>query len=179
MPFTNRVTTMRITTFDSDEHKPCGIEVPLRRLAASPEPLKAASWQKLLQLVVHLQSDRSEHELCGHVLLEELHLHEREPPDPIRDMQMKRFMEEWRTVNPDVATWGIRLSREMRRRFPPKPGVRISVRIDWHDYAPLRDGLPEMHYRFQVERPGKTVSEDARAKDLVEAERIICEAFGW
>ncbi len=170
---------MRITTFDLDEHKPCGIEVPLRRLAASPEPLAAARWQKLVELVVHLQSSRLEPELWGQILLEELFLHEREPPDPIRDMQMKRFMGEWRVLNPDPATWGDRLSREMRRRFPPKPGVRLSVRVDWRDYAPLREGLPEMHYRLQVERPGKTISEDARAKDVVEAERIICEAFGW
>lgn len=170
---------MGITIFNLDEDDPCGIEVPLRRLVASPEPLQAARWQKLLELVVHLQSRRSEHELLGYIILDELHLGEREPPDPIRDMQMKRFMEEWRALNPDPAEWGDRLDREMNRRFPLKPGVRLSVRVDWRDYAPLREGLPEMHYRFQVKRPGKTGSEDARARDFIEAERIICEAFGW
>jgi hypothetical protein len=170
---------MRITTFDLDEHKPCAIDVPLRRLAASADPLKAASWQKLLDLVAHLQSGGSEHELWGQILLQELRLHKPEPSDPIRDMQKKRFMDEWRALNPDPATWGDRLIREMRRRFPPKPGVLLSVRVDWQDYAPLRDGLPEMHYRFQIHRPGKAISEDARAKDPVEAEGIICKAFGW
>jgi hypothetical protein len=170
---------MRITTLDLVEHKPCAIDVPLRRLAASAEPLKAASWQKLLDLIAHLQSDGSERELWGQVVLQELKLLKPEPPDPIRDMQIKRFMDEWRALNPDPATWGGRLSDEMRRRFPPKPGVCVSVRVDWQDYAPLRDGLPEMHYRFQVERPGKTITEDARAKNVVEAERIVCEAFGW
>ncbi len=112
-------------------------------------------------------------------MLQELLLHEPEPPDPVRDREMKRFVDEWRAQNPDPTTWGNRLSREMRRRFPSKPKVCVSVWVDWQDYTPLRDGLPEMHYRFQVKRPGKTISEDARTKDPVEAERIICEAFGW
>jgi hypothetical protein len=170
---------MRITTFDLDDHKPCAIDVSLRRLAASAEPLKAASWQKLLDLVTHLQSRDSEHELWGQIVLQELLLHKPEPSDPVRDMQMKRFMDEWRALNPDPATWGDRRRREMRRRFPTQPGVRVSVRVHWRDYAPLRDGLPELHYRFQVRRPGKTITEDARANDVVEAERIICAAFGW
>src|SRR5258708_4444610 len=115
---------MRITTFDLDEHRPCGIEVPVRRLAASPKPLEAAFWNKLLELVEHLQSSDSEHELWGQIVLQELLLHEPEPPDPMRDMQMKRFMAEGRVLNPDQATWGSRLRGEMRRRFAPKPGVR-------------------------------------------------------
>jgi hypothetical protein len=57
--------------------------------------------------------------------------------------------------------------------------VSVSVRVDWRDYAPLRDGLPEMHYRLQVERPGATLTEDVRAKDVFEAARSIREAFGW
>ena len=112
-------------------------------------------------------------------MLQELVLFKREPLDPVRERQMKEFMDEWRASNPHPTTWGNSLSREMRRRFPHKPGIRVSVRVDWRDYAPLRDGVPEMHYRFQVERPGKTITEDARAKDPAEAERIICEAFGW
>jgi hypothetical protein len=170
---------MQITTFDLDEHKPCGIEVPLGRLAASPEPLEAAYWHKLLELVEHLQLSGSEHELWGQIVHQELLLREPEPPDPVRDREMKKFMDEWRALNPDPTTWGNRLIREKMQRFPPKPGVRVSVRVDWRDYAPLRDGLPEMHYRFQVKRPGRTITEDARAKDPVEAERIICEAFRW
>jgi hypothetical protein len=175
----NRLATMRITTFDLDEHKACGIEVTLRRLAESPTPLEAASWHKLLELVAHLQASGSEPQLWGQIVLQELLLHKPEPPDPVRDREIKKFMDEWRALNPDPTTWGNRLSREMRRRFPPKPGVLVSVRVDWRDYAPLRDGLPEMHFRFQVQRPGTAISQDARAKDPLEAERIICEAFGW
>ncbi len=170
---------MRITTFDLDEHQPCAIDVALRRLAASAEPLKAASWQKLLDLVAYLQSGASESELRGQIVRHELLLFKPEPPDPIRDMQMKRFMKEWRALNPDSAMWGDRrFRREMMRRFPTKPEVRVSVRIDWRDHAPLQDGLPEMHYRFQITRRGKTLTEDARVKDVVEAARIVCEAFG-
>jgi hypothetical protein len=95
---------MRITTFDLDEHKPCGIEVPLRRLAASPEPLEGASWQKLLDLVAHLQTDGLEHELWGQIVLRELRLRKPQPPDPVRDREMKRFMDEWRALNPDPST---------------------------------------------------------------------------
>jgi hypothetical protein len=149
---------MRITTIDLDEDKACGIDVPPRRLAASHEPLEAASWQKILELVTHLQSSGSEHELWGQIMLQRLNLLKRERPDPARDREMQEFMGEW---------------------FPLKAEVCVSVWVDWRDYAPLRDGLPELHYRFQVKRPGKTLTEDARAKDLMEAERIICEAFGW
>ena len=95
------------------------------------------------------------------------------------DLSGSGSVDEWRALNPDPTSWGNSLSRELRRQFPPKPKTRVSVRVDWRDYAPLRDGVPEMHYRFQVERHGKTITEDARAKDPAEAERIICEAFGW
>jgi hypothetical protein len=155
------------------------MDVLLQRLAASTEPLEAASWQKLVELVAHLESTGSEQELWGQILLQELHLYKPEPPDPIRNRQMQRFMDEWRAQHPDPAMWGKPLDRELLRRFPPKPGIQVSVRVDWQDYAPLREGLPEMHYRLQVKRPGKTLSEDRRANDPVDAERILCEAFGW
>lgn len=170
---------MRIMTFDLDEHKLYGIEAVLRHRAASPQPLEAASWNRLLELVTHLQSSGTEYELWGQIVLQELLLHKPEAIDPVRDLEMKQFMDEWRAQNPDPTTWGDRLNREITRRFPPRPGVRVSVRADWRDNTPLRDGLPEMHYRFQIKRPGKTLTEDARTKDLVEAERIIYEAFGW
>jgi len=170
---------MRITTFDLDQHKPCGIEVKVRCLAASPERLEAASWHKLLELVEHLLSSGPDHELWGQIMHRELLLNKPGPPDPVRDREMKKFIDEWRALHPDPGTWGNLLSLEMRHRFPPEPGVCVSVWVDWRDYAPLRDGLPEMHYRFQVKRPEKTITEDARTKDLVAAERIICEAFGW
>jgi hypothetical protein len=169
---------MQITTLDLDEHTRCGIEVSLQRLAASPESLEAASWQKLLQLVEHLQSSDPEQELWAFIILDKIVLHKPEPPDPVLEWQMKRFVDEWRALNPDQSTWGNRLSREMRQRFPPKPKVEVTLWVDWRDYSPLRDGLPEMHYRFNIDHPGKSLTDDARAKNLVEAERIICEAFG-
>jgi hypothetical protein len=171
--------TMRINHFDTDQLKPCGIEVQLRQLATTSEPMEAASWQKLLELVAHLQSDGSEFEIGSFLLSKELHLFKREPLDPILAMQMKRFAEQWRIQNPDQTTWGNRLSQEMRRRFPTKPGVDVSVQVDWRDYGPIHNGFPEMHYRFQIKRPESTITEDARAKEVVEAGRIISEAFGF
>lgn len=170
---------MHITTFNLDENKPCPIDEQLRRLAADTEPLKTAYWQKLLDLITHFQAVDSEHELMCDILFQDLLLDEPEPSDPIREMQIRRFIDKWRSLNPKPEDWRDSFDSEMSRRFPLKPGIRISVRVDWRDRAPLRDGLPEMHYRFQIERPGKTISEDARAKDVVEAERVIFEAFGW
>jgi hypothetical protein len=131
---------MRITTFDLDQDQLCGIEVPLRRFAASTEPFEAAYWEKLLDLVTQLQSNDCENEIHGHILFNELTLCERDPR---------------------------------------KSEVRVSVRVDWQDYAPLQDGFPEMHYRLQVSRPEKTLTEDSRTVDPNAAARIICRAFGF
>src|SRR5437879_5269387 len=121
---------MRITTFDHDvSDKPCDIEVPLRRLASSTTAMEAAYWHKLLELAEHLQSSGPEPELWGHIILQELMLSKPQPPDPVRDQKMKEFMDEWRVLNPDPTTWRNKLSREMRRRFPPKPEVRVTVRV--------------------------------------------------
>ncbi len=62
---------MWITTFDLEERKRCGIEVPLRRLAASLDPLKAACWRKVLELVEQLESNRLEREIWGHIVIDE------------------------------------------------------------------------------------------------------------
>jgi hypothetical protein len=55
----------------------------------------------------------------------------------------------------------------------------VTVWIDWRDYAPVRDGLPEAHYRLQIRRGNAALSQDARAATPEEVERIIWEAFGW
>src|SRR5262245_1985972 len=57
--------------------------------------------------------------------------------------------------------------------------VLVRVSVDWFDYAPLRDGFPEAHYRFQIHRGQRVVSRDARAFFTAEAEQVICDAFGW
>ena len=65
--------------------------------------------------------------------------------------------------------------------WPGNPANRVHVRVwvDWKDFAPLRDGLPEMHYRLQIKRPGRIATKDARSRDAEEVNRIIREAFGW
>ena len=57
--------------------------------------------------------------------------------------------------------------------------VLVKVWVDWFDFAPLKDGLPEAHYRLQIERGKSPVSSDARANTVSEAEHAIWEAFGW
>jgi hypothetical protein len=132
---------MRLLTLDLhvDPPQACDIEVPLRRLASSPERLVAAQWQKLLELVQTLHEDGPYPEAWGQVLGDELY------------------------VSPE---------NDANR-------VVVRVRADWRDHAPWRDGLPEMHYRLQIERSGAELSEDARARSPEEVRRIIYEAFGW
>jgi hypothetical protein len=57
--------------------------------------------------------------------------------------------------------------------------VTVRVRVDWQDFAPLCDGLPEMHYGLQIERQGAKLNTDARTRSPEESGRIIREAFGW
>jgi hypothetical protein len=35
-----------------------------------------------------------------------------------------------------------------------------------------------MHYRIQIKRPGKGVTEEARAQNPAECERVLRKAFG-
>ena len=58
-------------------------------------------------------------------------------------------------------------------------GARVHVRADWQDFGPVRDGLPEMHYRLSIRRPGSSLSRDERACEPSDVERLIWEAFGW
>jgi len=57
--------------------------------------------------------------------------------------------------------------------------VLVRVWVDWFDYAPLKEGLPEAHYRLQVQRRERVVSQDVRAASTTEAEEAIWQAFGW
>jgi hypothetical protein len=57
--------------------------------------------------------------------------------------------------------------------------VSVDVWVDWRDYGPLRDGLPEAYYRLQIRRGKAPCTRDARAATPAEAEQIIWEAFGW
>ena len=132
---------MRIVTLelDADPPEPCDIEVPLQRLACSPEPLVSVRWHKLLDLVEVLRADGPHPVAWGHILGDELLL---SPGNPVNR-------------------------------------VTVRVRVDWQDFSPLRHGLPEMHYRLQIQRRGAKLSRDARAPSPEEVERIIREAFGW
>jgi hypothetical protein len=57
--------------------------------------------------------------------------------------------------------------------------VWVQVWADWPDYGPVRDGLPVMHYRLQIRRPGSNLSRDERMATPAESERVIWQAFGW
>jgi hypothetical protein len=126
-----------ILDLDSDPPEWCDIEIPLRRLASSPQPVVAARWSKFLELVEVLRADGPHPEVQGLILCDELML----------------------TRRGNLAT--------------------VRVRVDWRDYAPLRDGLPEMHYRVQIEPRFAKLSREVRTRSPEEVEGIIREAFGW
>src|SRR5262249_16153737 len=44
--------------------------------------------------------------------------------------------------------------------------ARVHIRADWRDYGPARDGIPEMHYRLSIRRPGSPLRRDERASEL-------------
>lgn len=58
-------------------------------------------------------------------------------------------------------------------------GRCLQIWVDWNDYGPLRDGLPETHFRLSMRRGNGTLSIDARAKTVEDAGQVIYEAFGW
>jgi hypothetical protein len=72
------------------------------------------------------------------------------------------------------------LNRELTL-MPANPANRVSVRVwtDWRDYGPVRDGLPVLHYRMQIQRRSSQRTVDARADSPEEAKRIIYQAFGY
>ena len=78
---------MRITTLLEDLTLG-GIEIPLRRLATSPNRLKAASWRKLLELVDYLQTSEPVREVSGFILFEDLVVSEPAPSNPARDQKL-------------------------------------------------------------------------------------------
>lgn len=175
---------MRIITIDAKDgsHQECGIEVPLRRLAASPNQLEAVYWRMMLDLVEHLASTGPEPVLFGNIFLKQMWLIRPIPSDPRRDQEFKEHMEKWKAANPD-AQFGDAKSREKflheTRKFAGEPDASVTLRVDWRDYAPLRDGIPQMHYRIEIKRPGQNLTEEARAQNSAECERVLRQAFGW
>ncbi|MGL4424312.1 MAG: hypothetical protein ACRCZF_26895 [Gemmataceae bacterium] len=57
--------------------------------------------------------------------------------------------------------------------------VSVHVWVDLPDYGPARDGLPVMHYRLQVHRPGSHLSQDERVSTPAQVERFLWQVFGW
>jgi hypothetical protein len=168
---------MQITTFDIESNEVSNIEIPLRRLATSADAKEAAYWRKLVALVEHLHSQGNDHKLTGYVFSQGLDLWAPDPPDPAREQAMKQFADEWLQSNPDAEKR--KLSREMLKGFPSKPRTKLTVWIDWLDWVPLQDYISQVHYRMQIQHPGKVLSEDVRAKTPEEVERVIRRTFRW
>jgi hypothetical protein len=168
---------MRITILNDDLSQ-CDAAIALRKLATSTEPVEAARWQKLWELVDYLQASEPDCDIDGSIIFNTLGLSKPFPTDPDRDREFEKFMEEWRALHPDPEKWGNDFL-EAARPFYSKRIDSIKVTIDWPDYGPLENGIPIMHYRFRIEPAKSIISEDARANDLLSAKRIICRVFGF
>lgn len=57
--------------------------------------------------------------------------------------------------------------------------VSATVWVDWQDYAPYIDGLPQAHYRLRIKRRNIALTEDVRAATSQEVEQAIHKAFDW
>jgi hypothetical protein len=57
--------------------------------------------------------------------------------------------------------------------------VAVKVWVDWNDYGPVQDGIPQAHYRLQIQRENLALSEDIRTETPEEVRRVISQAFGW
>lgn len=98
----------------------------------------------------------------------------------IRWQKLLELVRALRADGPNPTAWGLILGEELQLS-PPNPANRASARIwvDWRDYGPVENGLPVMHYRIQVQRPGSRLSAEVRTADPDEVRQVIWEAFGW
>lgn len=54
-------------------------------------------------------------------------------------------------------------------------GKYVSIRIDWPDRGEVKDGLPAMHYRMQLDRGERELSLNVRAATIPDAEKSLRE----
>jgi hypothetical protein len=57
--------------------------------------------------------------------------------------------------------------------------VSLTIWVDWQDYPAWNDGNPKTHYRLQINRKSRVLTEDARASTPEEVENVIRGAFNW
>jgi hypothetical protein len=55
------------------------------------------------------------------------------------------------------------------------PYRNVRVRVDWNDHGKMRDDLPVMHFRIETKPEESTLTREARAFTLAEAEQAIIE----
>lgn len=97
-----------------------------------------------------------------------------------RWQRLLELIEFLRPEGPDRIAWGRILQTDLML-WPEgrRDEIKVFVRMDWQDYAPLRNGLPRMHYRLQIKRESAALSEDARVPAREQVQRIIWDAFDW
>lgn len=54
----------------------------------------------------------------------------------------------------------------------------IRIWVDYRDYGPVRNGLPDLYYRLQVERSTTRISSDHRVAAPAEVEQVLLQAIG-
>lgn len=137
----------------------------------------------MLILMQYLASHGPEIVLHGYVVLKQIHLSRRKLPtdDPELNENINQHMKRWKAENPEAQGSDAR-SRESFlgeiRKFHPATDASAIVCVDWRDYAPLQDGVPEMHYRIEIKHRSLNQNVvETRTQDLAECERIFRAAF--
>lgn len=168
---------MRITAFDHEQGEFCGMDVQARRLAALPDPLKAAYWKMLLDLVTHLQSSDSEHEQ-GFVLPDGLHLSETEPPNSIRDSQIRQFMIDWRQ--------NIQIPQKAVNLEPRYEAVSLAIAtfilrfgLTGMTTARLRTAFPRCTFGLEPREREALLSKMHERRMWRRPKGVIRNVFGW
>lgn len=143
----------------------CDVQVPLQRLASSPDRGTAIRCGKLLELVRALSSDGSTREARAQVIRPKLLLTRGDIYEHFHPIVDQR-------TNPGAF-------REELRRYHEEHVVTVEIEADWHDYGPVHDGIPAMHYRIRVKGPRAKLGDEVRVNNPDEVRRVIYEAFGW
>src|SRR5437868_6090676 len=94
--------------------------------------------------------------------------------------KLLEFVRYLQAQGPEPCAFGHILVHELTLRPRNNPNrLSVTIKMDWYDYAPLKDGLPVTHFRLQTVKKNAHLSDEARAFTMEEAERFIYQAFGW
>lgn len=76
---------------------------------------------------------------------------------------------------PEIA--GILYDTELHLIASHRYKTDVTMRVDTYDYSPLKNGLPQLHYRVSIREHGEVLSRDLRTHDVGRVHRALAEIF--